>query len=413
MLNEQRYGLRLIELEIGLATNVDEHSPGMVDYEISRTVGQAARLAMFVRGLDVIEDEQRLKKIAALELRISGPAYTAAKRVLQEVDLFQEKTVLGKKVIHEKVQRLDHVSNYERLGAFWVSKTDRTENEKSLVDTLDAVIEAPVPIASIPALDNLGVEERNAVIEVGTNSCLLDKINDYLFCPLLWEMDFEKTSRFLERHDNGFANIVAPFKEQPGLDLATFNSSPTILQAVSCGLIPSYRVSSTAGERVYGFSPYAGRLLVDNNQRSILDKARSIVACIRYGNEAATITKIRNPGLVINALLDRNRNYSLGPHSEIRDQYGMLLLKGIGRVKKEKNRFIFSLIPTDDNLQACSIAKELIQEGEVIASKDPCTVINFASGTIGNNLAEIRVAKQKRPARAEQISDLIEHMRMS
>jgi hypothetical protein len=61
--NAVRIGLRLLEFECGITTNIDDsHSAELVDYEVSRTAGQAARLAMLIRGQDVIEDEQRLKK---------------------------------------------------------------------------------------------------------------------------------------------------------------------------------------------------------------------------------------------------------------------------------------------------------------------------------------------------------------
>ena len=46
---------------------------------------------MMIRGQDVIEDEQRLKKIAAIELGIHPAEYTAAKRFLQAADLIEER----------------------------------------------------------------------------------------------------------------------------------------------------------------------------------------------------------------------------------------------------------------------------------------------------------------------------------
>lgn len=77
---QRRLGLRLLELEAGIATNVDDYSPDLVHYASSRTVGRAARLAMLVRGQDVIEDERRLRMIAARELHIVGGSFDDAKR---------------------------------------------------------------------------------------------------------------------------------------------------------------------------------------------------------------------------------------------------------------------------------------------------------------------------------------------
>ena len=72
---------------------------------------------MFVRGQDVIDDITRLKKIVAAELQIIGADFDATTRLLEEVDLLEDrKTRTGRRVFHEKVERLDYLSNYERLG---------------------------------------------------------------------------------------------------------------------------------------------------------------------------------------------------------------------------------------------------------------------------------------------------------
>jgi hypothetical protein len=49
-MDKSRIGLLLLEIEIGLATNVAPESPEFVDYHVSRSVGQAARLAMLIKG---------------------------------------------------------------------------------------------------------------------------------------------------------------------------------------------------------------------------------------------------------------------------------------------------------------------------------------------------------------------------
>ncbi len=70
-----RMGLRLLEFECGVDANIEDmHAAELVDYEVSRTAGQAARLAMLIRGQDVIDDEQHLKKIASHELGMT-PAH--------------------------------------------------------------------------------------------------------------------------------------------------------------------------------------------------------------------------------------------------------------------------------------------------------------------------------------------------
>ena len=164
---------------------------------------------------------------------------------------------------------------------------------------------------------------------------------------------------------------------------------------------------------MYGFAPYTGGLLSSDAEKVILDKARALVACLRYGSEAATITRIMNPLLILNAITDPTRNYRLRPHSELKLQYGMLIGKQLGRIIQTNNsRYIFELIPTEDNLRACAIARELLSSGEIIGEKDPGgnAALHLVSGTIDHPLKEVKIARKKRAARADELAGLIEQL---
>lgn len=418
---QSRLGLRLLELEIGLAENVEATSPELVDYETSRIAGQAARLAMLIKGQDVIEDERRLRKIAAGELKISGPSFDAVKRFLQEVDLVEERTLRnGKTVLNEKIERINHPENYRRIGDLWLHQS-RTHKEEALIRMLDAVVEQPAQEASIEALRALKPADRQVVVEVGTNASVIDIVDPadrrLFFSPLLWDVNPQKLAAFLKKADaTAFATLLDKTRAKPGLDLTNTTDGLT-LQAMSGGILPSYRVTSTAGERVYSFAPYTGALLTNDEERTILDKARAIVACVRYGGEAASITRLKNPVLTLQRLMDSSRGYKIGPHSELKRQYGMLVMKQIGRVVKEAppgRFFYFELIPTPDNLRACRIAIELLSAGELVAHKDPAAdfaLVLAAEGTVGHSLHEVRVAKKKRPARSDELADLVDSIR--
>jgi hypothetical protein len=128
-------GLRLLELETGVSSNIDDtHSAELVDYEASRTAGQAARMAVLIKGQDVIDDEIRLKKLVALELGMSGPEYSAAKKFLQEADLVEERTTkAGKHVLNEKIERLNYADNYKRIGELWTAAPGRVARSFAFV----------------------------------------------------------------------------------------------------------------------------------------------------------------------------------------------------------------------------------------------------------------------------------------
>src|ERR1700733_8076008 len=192
-----RIGLRLLEFECGIAANIDDTSSAeLVDYETSRAAGQAARLAMLIRGQDVIEDEQRLKKIAAHELSIHPAEYTVAKRLLMEADLVEERTTKsGKSVINEKISRLDHSDNYRRLGELWLSRDHRTHKEEAIIHTLDAIIEAPMAISALAPLHGLKKDDLSAVLELGGNAGIIDSVDaakKVYYSPLLWDVNPKK-----------------------------------------------------------------------------------------------------------------------------------------------------------------------------------------------------------------------------
>lgn len=417
--NSVRIGLRLLEFECGIASNIDDaNSAELVDYEMSRAAGQAARLAMLIRGQDVIEDEQRLKKIAAYELGIHPAEYTVAKQLLMEADLVEERTTkTGKSVLNEKVSRLDHSDNYRRVGELWLSRGDRTHKEEAIIYTLDSVIESPKAISAIDPLLALKKDELSAVLELGTNAGIIDSVDaakKVYYSPLLWDVNQKKLAEFLKTvASSSFGDILKKLR-RPGTDF-TEVKDPLVAQAISGGILPSYGVTSTGGKRVYSFKPYTGGLLNSEAQKTVLDKARALVACLRYGSEAATITKIRNPLAILNAITDPSREYGLKPHSELKLQYGMLVSKQIGRVIQTGERYVFQLIPTDDNLKACAIARELLSNnGELMAEKDlgASAALHMVNGSIQHPLKEVKVARKKRPARADELNDLVERLQV-
>jgi hypothetical protein len=412
-----RIGLRLLEFECGVAANIDDtNSAELVDYELSRSAGQSARLAMLIRGQDVIEDEQRLKKIAAIELGIHPAEYNVAKRLLMEVDLIEERTTRsGKNVINEKVNRLNHADNYKRVGELWLMRGGKSHKEDALVHTFDEIVQSPRDITTIDAIRELGRADRSAVLELATNAGVLDTVDEakrVFYSPLLWDVNRENLAAFLATARGTAFSTVLQKTSKPGTDF-TRTKDPLVIQAITGGVLPSYRVLSTGGERLYSFTPYTGGMLTSDTEKVILDKARALVSCLRYGSEAATITRIKNPLWILSALMDAKRGHRLSPHSELKLQYGMLVAKQIGRViATSSNRYMFELIPTDDNLRACAIAGELLSTGELMGEKDrdASAALHLVNGSIQQPLREVKIARKRRPARSDELADLVERL---
>ena len=88
----------------------------------------------------------------------------------------------------------------------------------------------------------------------------------------------------------------------------------------------------------------------------------------------------------------------------------MLVAKQVGRLRRAKQgaMFYFELIPTKDNLRACRLALELLTEGEALADKDPAAIVHLGKASVNHPLLEVRVAKKRRAARADELAGIIE-----
>ena len=103
-----------------------------------------------------------------------------------------------------------------------------------------------------------------------------------IYSPLLWDVNPKSLARFLKNiSGSAFQAILKQVRgARPGTDL-TADETPVTLQAISGGNLPSYRVKSTGGPRVYGFAPYTGTLLTSDGEKTVLDKARALVSCLK------------------------------------------------------------------------------------------------------------------------------------
>ena len=144
-------------------------------------------------------------------------------------------------------------------------------------------------------------------MELGKNAAIVDTVDDeqsLYYSPLLWDVNPKKLAAFLKKATaTSFNAVLQMARAKPGTDF-TSATDRIVVQAISGGILPSYLVKSTGGERVHSFAPYTGALLSSDEEKVILDKARALVACLRYGSEAATVTRIRNPLWILNALTD-------------------------------------------------------------------------------------------------------------
>jgi hypothetical protein len=420
-IKSRRAGLRLYELESAFASNLEPTSPRLRSYRISRLLGQAARLCQLIRGQDVIEDSDRLVAIAAAQLKIDPMHFDSVLEVLKEADLVEERR--GK--LYEKVRQIDFGENYERVGEIWQQRK-KDEREELTVCALDELVEFPRLASELGSFSGVAEPVRKQILEVTNNARLIESLSvglgePMLFAPMLWDLDPKRVSSVLGQlgTNSGLKQIMGRIQgAQSGTELSLLKLSlqeqALATKAVTIGLLPTFPVNSVGGEKSFTFTPYSGALITDQTERELLGKARAVVACVRYGQKYAGASRIGYPVALLRALLDPGRNYSLASHSEAKQQYGQLVLRGVGKIVQSGSRYVFQLIPSEENKRAVRLAIELLNRNEIVEERN--LTISDASplsapGAIGNEFDGISMAHKRKRAGDDELEDLVEILR--
>jgi hypothetical protein len=117
-------------------------------------------------------------------------------------------------------------------------------------------------------------------------------------------------------------------------------------------------------EQPFATIPYVTDTTLLTVRKTVLDKALAVIACIRAGENFGGATNARSPYRVLSALMDPNRDYTLGAHSSHARQYQLLFRLQIVDFIPSGNWVRPKLIVTDDNLEAVRLARDLLTFGE-------------------------------------------------
>lgn len=417
-INSRSIGLRLFEFETALATSaIESASPSLRHFRKSRLAGQALRLAQLIRGMDVV-DVDRLGALASIRLRIDPVVLDTIIDTLQEADLI----ALRNDKVYERVAQIDFGSNYARIGDLWLSK--RPDGREAVaIHALDELVESPKFANELQAFSNQNKAHTDLVLEIGRNAHLIEPINvgrgePVLLAPMLWDVEPVRFTAAMEQMSlSNLASVVNKIRTLPaGLDLTspmlTAEERALAFSAVTVGLLPTYPVNSSGGERSFSFTPYSGMLIADATEREILSRARAILASVRYG-EAHASWRIRFPIALLIALRD---NHGLRAHPEHGQQYAPLVARGIGRVTKDGTMYRFDVIQSPENQRAVKLALELAKEGEILADKTSIETTTEGlrlsqPGSIGDEFHGIRLAHKQVKATDHELEELIEYAR--
>jgi hypothetical protein len=175
-----------------------------------------------------------------------------------------------------------------------------------------------------------------------------------LYAPLFTDENPETLLNFIAKNPGVHGQIETLFKAaraHPGSPISQlYSANPLVLELVNENILQAPAIVSSGGAQSFAFAPFK-----TSQPRVILEKARIILSCVRYGEGYSSITKISDPTAILRGLRDR-KMIGRTPHSNIQSQYAAAANMGVGWVEPENGRFRFRLYETADNMAAVDLA---------------------------------------------------------
>lgn len=355
---------RLQDINEGLV----RQSGGLVEshFRKSKRFGAAARICNLIRGCDVVSDYNSLVASAG-ELGIVADTVDAALRELEEIGYVTVYRSGGDtQKIEERIPLLD--DRFAAIGEKW-SDSNPSEIERATIHLLDDLLLTPNRSRTICKAHGLESNAYDIIRDVGSTGEFLKTYaspvdgSEIAYSPLYHDENPVKIIELIDNFpDEDVVAVLRSIRDYQGkpIDAVT---DPILRAAIETGCLPTPTVNSTKGAKRFMFTPLQG---VGKLEKALLEKARAIVACVRYGEHFAGVTKIRYPKLILERLKDRKQ---IGPHSEVKDQYVLLQKLGVGVIKPatgHSHRFVFHLLDTEENLRALDMAIQYLTVHEIV-----------------------------------------------
>jgi len=390
-----RIGIRCQDIQ----TSLQDISLGSLisETEKIRLLGMVERLAIHIRGVDVIDDYKKLKYVAG-QFGIDSLILPRVLETLEEIGWVRVQKRSGEIVkVEESVPYFKDV--YNEVGEYYNS-TPHSEIEDAIIETTDKLALSPINEETIKK--ELGKKLYKIVLDIGKSGKFIEEYDSpdtkekILYSPIYWienpkmleeiykllkHFGAENVIRVLKRIQDyqGHPLPDSLFKTEKG----TLSQDDQILfELIKRGIVLAPQVDSFKGRKGFAFTPYPE---ISIEEKVILEKAMALLACIRYGQHFGSITKIKDPKAILDKLL--NPPHRIGSHTEIPRQYAILVGRGIGRIfpdRMRSNRWYFQLIDKEENIKAVKLAKDLLVVGEAISDRgfqEELQKILFTSGS--------------------------------
>lgn len=353
------------------------------DFDVLIRIGMAARLAIHIRGGDVL-DYTHLKQVSHYLFDIPTIAFDSIITLLADIE-FVRLVQVGSNIksIIPNVPYFDDL--YEVLGQ--KAQIDGlNELEKASITILSKLSQSPINKQTL--LDNLGLEADafNRVLKIGDEGSYLQEVGlsiseVLLVSPLYFSENAELFADAVSRYgEQAVKNTISLLKSYPGVpyelvkqqqQLGNMTIEPDqmhILNSlVKYGITqPPAITTSYSGKTHFLFTPPIGTPKISVVEKEIYEKAMAVIASIRQGENFGEY-RIRHPVAIIDALLDRGQ---LAATTIAKEQYASLALRKIcNLVNTGGNYYQPRFIDIPENRKALELAREMLVSTDVIASR--------------------------------------------
>jgi hypothetical protein len=340
---------------------------------VTRQIGMAALLAVHIRGLERITNIPGLTAFAA---NLGIRELPMVLHTLSEAGWIRAiPNIWAPACIDETIPHLQAL--YSTLGEQWAHRRP-SELEAASLGLIESLIVGPQPIAAVLDTTALSPEVITTILDIGELGGYFRKYlsprdrQEILYTPLYMDEHPESLLNCIAKHSDRYGeihSILTEAKSCPGIPVFDLEGThPLVAELVNSNVLSAPAVESSGGRHHFLF-PH----IRTDRSMIVLEKARILVACVRYGERFSTITKVLEPVY----LLSKLKQYKVigkKPHSNIKTQYAGAVAAGIGFIENVGGRFTFHLYDTPENLEAVDLAIDMcsgITESEVHLILDP------------------------------------------
>lgn len=363
-INKGSIGIKIHDMHHGLI----QATGALIETELAflKVLGAAIQISTTIKDHEIIKD-LRPFYAAAGELKISRPLATEALRQLEVLDFVRLKWDTGKR----NITRIDVVvpslpKIYTNFGDYFLreNKNLLAENMVLLMDKLSLF---PHKEKDIKSQLSISASDYDCIKDIGTSTSLLDYYTSpkdsesIIYSPIYWDDNPMSIFELLKKYrSTNLSDALNNIKKYQGISGDSLKDQ-VLRDGIELGCFPTLSVTSASGVKKFVFTPQLG---VNRTEKVLLHKARVLLACVRYGENFAGITKIANPEKLINAL--SGRGYLKG-HSESLNQYESARNHGLVKlIPTHSGKYEVHFVDNEENKKTVQMALEMLSVGEVV-----------------------------------------------